>query len=328
MAMGKRTTSRSISVIGLGLVACGVIAAACSSGAGASTLANGPVTLKAIGGSSDTTPWASGQTIDVTVTANGTLSLSNLESKGGFTGEPAIKVEECDDPGGQASNLPTVPTNNCDGQTIQSTSYVNADGSFVIRSYHVYALPDSTTFGESGNGRPVCGTSQDQCVLYIGPNQLDFSKPHLFSAPFLVTANSNDQGSSGGSSSNGAPGTTTPSGSTAAAPSQGATSAPGSATTVSGGGGGGTAVGTPGSSGAVADAPAVGGDSSPSIPPVSTSSASVSLTSQLSTSPAGTAAATLASTGLSDRWPWMLAVGGLLFVVGGFGRRSLRYQDA
>ena len=90
------------------------------------------------------------------------------------------------------------PHDNCDGSTILSTSAVNADGSFLISSYTVYALPDNISLGEPSTQKPVCGVAPNYCVLYIGPAQTDFSKPHLFSAPFQVLANADDGGGSPG----------------------------------------------------------------------------------------------------------------------------------
>ncbi len=184
---------RRVRLVGLAVLAGGLLAAACSGHAGASTLASGPVTLTAKTPANAATPWGSGQVIDISVAPNSTLSLSNLEHEGGFTGEPAMKAVECDDPGGTKAALPSVPAYHCDGSTILSTAYINADGSFLLKSDTVYALPDSVTLGESSSGKPTCGTQANQCVLYIGPNQHDFSKPHLFSAPFLVTADANDK---------------------------------------------------------------------------------------------------------------------------------------
>ena len=112
-----------------------------------------------------------------------------------------MKAVECVDPGGLIANLPTNPLNNCDGQTVLSTSAVNADGSFSINGYTVYWLPDNATFGESASNKPTCGTVPNYCVLYIGPNQLDFSKPHIFSAPFAVQNNGDDGGENPGDGS-------------------------------------------------------------------------------------------------------------------------------
>jgi len=194
----RRSPLRTVRMLGLAVLAGGLLAAACSNHAGASTLVSGPVTLTAKSPANASTPWGSGQVIDITVAPNSTLSLSNLEHQGGFTGEPAMKAVECDDPGGTTANLPVVPTFHCDGSTILSTTYINADGSFRLDNYPVYALPDSVTLGEASDGKPACGTQSNQCVLYIGPDQEDFSKPHLFSAPFLVTTNSNDKPSAAG----------------------------------------------------------------------------------------------------------------------------------
>ena len=47
----------------------------------------------------------------------------------------------------------------------------------------------------------MCGVGNDECVLYLGPNQNDFSKPHLFSAPFSVLANGDDGGENPGDGS-------------------------------------------------------------------------------------------------------------------------------
>lgn len=177
--------------LGFAALLFGLLATAC--GGGGSPLDNGTVSLTADVPANATTPWQSGQTIDVTVAPNSTLSLSNLEKAGGFKGEPAIRVEECDDPKGLTSNLPKTPTYHCDGSTIATTSAVNADGSLTIDNFEVFALPDKVTLGEGTAGVPRCGTQANQCVLYIGPNQLDFTKPHVFSAPFLVTANGTDK---------------------------------------------------------------------------------------------------------------------------------------
>ncbi|MGA2522131.1 MAG: hypothetical protein ABSG81_15095 [Acidimicrobiales bacterium] len=158
---------------------------------------SGSTTLSTIGEVTSNAPYSSGQNIDVSVAANSTLDLSNLEANG-YTGEPAMKAVECADPDGLSSNLPSTPTGHCDGQTILSTSAVNSDGSFVINDYTVYALPDNATFGEGPNSTPVCGVGTEACVLYLGPAQNDFSKPHLFSAPFYTYPNGDDGGENPG----------------------------------------------------------------------------------------------------------------------------------
>jgi hypothetical protein len=67
--------------------------------------------------------------------------------------------------------------------------------------YPIYALPDAPTFGENPDQTPVCGVGNNACVLYIGPAQSDFSKPHLFSAAFYVLANGDDGGENPGDGS-------------------------------------------------------------------------------------------------------------------------------
>ncbi len=185
----------------LGLALSLPLALVLSGTANANTLTSGPVALSTIGTVTTGTPYSSGQQINVVVSPNSTLSLSNLETNYGFTGEPSMKAEECDDPGGTTAGLPTTPTNNCDSETLLSTTAVNADGSFQFSStnttpnpYTVYWLPDNATFGEPSDNLPTCGTAPNYCVLYLGPAQTDFADPHLFSAPFLITNNGDDGG--------------------------------------------------------------------------------------------------------------------------------------
>ena len=92
-----------------------------------------------------------------------------------------IIVIECAAPKGV---LPTDDTT-CDGNTVQSGSVlVNANGSFGIPVYTLYALPN-TVLGEPPDSEPVCNSSAE-CVLYIGQNQNDFSQPKIFSPVFTV----------------------------------------------------------------------------------------------------------------------------------------------
>ena len=37
-----------------------------------------------------------------------------------------------------------------------------------------------------------------ECILYIGDNYNDFTQPHLWSQPFLISANGNDQAANPG----------------------------------------------------------------------------------------------------------------------------------
>jgi len=183
----------------VGMVAALPLALVLSGPANANTLTStdGNVTLTTIGTVTTGTPYSSGQEINITVNPNSTLSLSNLETYG-FTGEPSMKAEECDDPGGTTAGLPATPLNNCDSQTLDSTSAVNADGSFSINDYTVYWLPDNATFGEPSDQLPTCGTAPNYCVLYLGPAQTNFADPHLWSAPFLITNNGDDGGENPG----------------------------------------------------------------------------------------------------------------------------------
>ena len=67
-------------------------------------------------------------------------------------------------------------------------------------SYTVYALPDTIVFGEPTSGTPVCDNG-DACVIGLFSNQNDFSKPHLFTAPFYVAPNADDGGENPGDGS-------------------------------------------------------------------------------------------------------------------------------
>jgi hypothetical protein len=132
------------------------------------------------------TPFSSGQVINVSVPSNALFTGSHA----------AIDVVECAAPNG------VIPTNTaaCDGNTIQGPSVTPAaNGSFsVTGGYTVYALPDSITLLE-GPGGPVCGnTLATECIIYMGTNYNDFTQPHLWSQPFLVSANSTDSGANPG----------------------------------------------------------------------------------------------------------------------------------
>ena len=120
----------------------------------------------------------------MSVAPNSTLSRSALEAAGFPSGAVAIKIIECADPGGLVVNLP-VKVTQCDPSTLDASATLLEDGSVLDSGYTIYALPDVTVLGPS-NGT-LCDMSH-QCVLGIFTNQNDFSKPHLFSAPFLVAA--------------------------------------------------------------------------------------------------------------------------------------------
>ena len=167
-------------LIGGALLVAGIVLALLPGNAAASTVVAGPVTL------TPGSPYHSAQTIDITVGANSTLTATNRAKAGFPSGAVAIKVVECADPGGLAANLPTKPSN-CDYNTVDSIPGANVDGSFVMKGYTVYALPDTIVFGEPADQKPVCGTGNNQCVLGIFTNLNDFTKPHMFSGVFEVT---------------------------------------------------------------------------------------------------------------------------------------------
>ena len=99
-----------------------------------------------------------------------------------------MKILECADPGGAQANLPK-DDSTCDGNTIQGISIlIGSDGSFSDTTYQVYMLP-SQTLGEQSNFKPICNQTND-CVLYVGQNQNDFTAPKVFSAPFLISPGS------------------------------------------------------------------------------------------------------------------------------------------
>ena len=136
-------------------------------------------------------PFSSGQNINVVIPANDTFS--STDGLGNNTSN--INILECSAPNGV---IPTNPSA-CDGNTIQGNTILPAtDGSFTYDNYTVYALPDSISLGEGSSG-PQCGdTAATECILYVGNNQGDFTKPHLWSQPFFVAANSDDGGENPG----------------------------------------------------------------------------------------------------------------------------------
>jgi hypothetical protein len=190
--------------------------------AGASQLSNSVVTIENASGSAvATNPLLHHQVVTVSVAPNSTLSVKSLEAAGYPSGAVIIKIQECADPGGQAANLPTQPTQ-CDPTTLVANATAQPDGSLSFPGYTIYALPDVAEIGPS-NGT-VCDM-QNWCVIGLFSNQHDFTKPHLFSAPFQIdktsttsgtTATSTPSASAGGSTSNGASSSASTSGASAA----------------------------------------------------------------------------------------------------------------
>jgi hypothetical protein len=143
-------------------------------------------------------PFSSGQVIQIQIPANSTL-----------TPLAGIFIEECAAPGGVAPTMSSA----CDGNTIQGDSIFAASNGSVSytnvapnHGYTVYALPDAS-LGESPGDTPVCNLT-NECVLYIGQNQNDFTQPHFFSQPFFVQPVAGDTGTPAGTGT--APGTATP----------------------------------------------------------------------------------------------------------------------
>ncbi len=208
---GRSESSRRIAwtlqLLGAVLVVSSIVVGLFASHAGAAALSNGTVALKVSpGGAVATNPLVNHQVVDLSVAANSTLSRSSLEGAGFPSGAVPIKVLECSDVGGLVSSLPKKPAD-CEPETIDSVAGAQPDGSLFLKGFTIYALPDPVDLGVS-NGT-VCDDASHQCVLGFFSNQNDFSKPHLFSAPFQVvsTGTSNGAGStsaSGGSSSSGA----------------------------------------------------------------------------------------------------------------------------
>jgi len=118
--------------------------------------------------------FTNGQTVTVSVGPN---SL--------FVPHSRVNIIECADPGGSEANLPT-SLSTCDANTVQAdTVLVQADGSFAEHGYTLYALPNEV-LGEQSNWQPVCNRT-NQCVLFVGEDQNDFTQPKIFSAPFAFT---------------------------------------------------------------------------------------------------------------------------------------------
>src|SRR5271165_6872605 len=167
------TVLTTIAVIGVSTVA-----------AGASTLtsADGYTTLTTQGTVAAHTPYSSGQTITLAVTANPTMNQAAMEAAGFPGGADVIKFLECADPGGLQSNLPT-KSSECEPGSIHTISGANADGSLTT-NYIILFLPDPNLGSSNGTD---CGLAPKECVVGIFANQNDFTKPHLFSAPFVVS---------------------------------------------------------------------------------------------------------------------------------------------
>jgi hypothetical protein len=200
-----------LQLLGAALVVSSVVVGVSSSHAAAADLSNGPVTIQTASGATAKNPLQDSQVVTVSVSANSTLSQSSLEAAGFPSGVVGMKVIQCADPGGQVANLPQNLTS-CAPATLVNGPNPQQDGSVSVEGFTVYTVPDVAVLGAS-NGT-MCDT-QHECVLGIFSNQEDFSKPHLFSAPFLVaggteTAATSPSGtSSSGTNSTGSSGSQT-----------------------------------------------------------------------------------------------------------------------
>ena len=194
----SRRAAPVLQLLGAVLVLAAVIVGLTASHANAATLSNGTVAIKTLGGAVASSPLQNHAVVNVVVGPNSTLSRSALQTAGYPSGTaPPIKVLECADPDGSAANLPKKSTD-CDPTTILSSTTVQDNGSVYASKYTIYALPDTIELGPS-NGT-VCDAGHP-CVLGIFADQNDFTKPHLFSAPFEVSAT--DAAATGSSSSPG-----------------------------------------------------------------------------------------------------------------------------
>jgi hypothetical protein len=203
-------------------VACGATAGAAvfmlglgSGVAGASSLvsSDGNTTISTTGTPTPGTPYDSGQKLSVSVIANGTMSFSNLFALSfpGCTSATScagnFNVEECVDPGGLPANLPTTPAG-CEAATDNILAALSSSGALTLsgtKAFKMWDLPNSALGPPTMTG--VCDQDPNQCVLGIfaaNPQSSNgFSYPHLFSAPFQVSAG--DGSNSGDNPGDGTP---------------------------------------------------------------------------------------------------------------------------
>jgi hypothetical protein len=212
-------------------------------------------------------PYADGQSLTLSVGPNSR-----------FSAHTRIEVLECAAPKG----VVPVDDSTCDGNTAQYGSVlVEPDGSLQVPAYTLYQLP-SAALGEQSNHAPVCNATQE-CVLYIGQDQNDFSQPKMFSPTFTV-------------------GSATASATPTAQPAAGGSTSPG---------GSASAGGSNGQSGASGSSPVSPGVS---LSDPSGTSGATSVDTGVSSLPAGV----LAFTGIAEL-PGLVGTGVLLMLVGTAG---------
>ncbi len=148
--------------------------------AGAAGAASG--TVAPIGTVAAGTPYSSGQTVKVTA-----------PSGSGLPTGANVTLVECAAPNGV---LPTLPSQ-CDPGNTQSGDSINpaADGSFTYSQYQLYALPDP---GLSPSAITCGNTVATECVVGMFDSYDDFTAPHIFSAPFLISPSAGDSGANPG----------------------------------------------------------------------------------------------------------------------------------
>ena len=186
-----------LQALGAILVVSSVVVGVSSSHAGAAALSNGAVAIETSTGSLATNPLHHRDIVGVVVAPNSTINRSALEAVGFPSGAALIKVEECADPNGSPDNLPKKPSD-CDPTTVFPTANLKQDGSVFLPRYRIYSVPDESDLGPS-NGT-VCDPAH-YCVLGLFTNQNDYTKPHLFSAPFEVSLTPGTSTSAAGSNS-------------------------------------------------------------------------------------------------------------------------------
>ncbi len=189
--MSIRHVVKTVAVSGAATICGAVLMLGIGAGAaGASTLtsSDGNTSLSTQG-TVTAGPYSSGQPINVNVVANSVIDTTNLTSAGAPT-TGLFYIEECTDPGGTSTGLPTT-SNGCEAATL-ATIPKTTDGSFNLTgtsAFTVYDLPDPGTLG-SATMTGTCDIAPNQCVLGIfaaNPASGGFGFPHLFSAPFQVT---------------------------------------------------------------------------------------------------------------------------------------------
>jgi len=191
--MSLRHGVKKVAVSGVATVCAAVFALGIGSGVAGADLVSGPTTLSTQGTVTSGTPYSSGQIITVTVGANNVLSTAGQTGAGAPPPNGSYYFEECEDPGGTTANLPT-SFNGCEAGTldIETTGNVST-GAVTAPSFTVYDLPDVGTVGGPTMTAPpgMCDAAPNFCVIGIfaaNPNSGNpgFSRPHLFSAPFLM----------------------------------------------------------------------------------------------------------------------------------------------